>query len=363
MNYREVEILGPTDLGASGTKIIDLDIQDLLSTIELTWRTKVATVSDMTATHASCISKIELVDGSEILWSLSGEQAQALGWYGHGLPPLNDITVVQNDYMTSVIPIYFGRFPLDPDLAFDPKRFINPQLKITWDEDAANASVVVNELTVRAWAFDQKAISPRGFLMAKEIKAFTPVASAYEYTDLPTDYPYRLIMLRSASTDKNPFEVLDEFKLSEDHDKRVPFDLTGYEIFRKFVWPLGPNAQKVRLNETAGDAMALYLAPTYLQSGQVDYDADVVAADDDYTQVAYAGNKVTIAATVNYVPYLLSLEGYAPHFCMAIPLGRLDDIGDWFDPRVLGNVRLTTKGASAVGTSPAAQIVIQQLRA
>lgn len=362
MNYREIEVLGPTDLGTTGTEVIDINVQDVISALFLTWQTTVVTVSDMLDTHAACISKIELVDGSDVLWSLSGEQAQALGFYGHGYAPCNDISVVASDYMRSVLPIFFGRQLFDPELAFDPKRYTNPQLKITWDEDAANTSVVANELTVRGWAFDEKPVNPRGFLMAKEVKSYTPAASAYEYTDLPTDYPYRLLMMQLTSTDKNPFEVLDQFKLSEDHDKRVPIDMTGYEVFRTLIWPKGPFHQKVRLNETAADAMALYLAPTYLQSGQVDYDADVIAANDDFTQVAYAGNKVTIAATVELVPYLLSLSGYAPHFCWAVPLSDPNAIEDFYDVRRLGNLRLTLKGASAVGTSPTGAIVLEQMR-
>ena len=142
MNYREVEILGPTDLGAAGTKIIDIDLADPLSTIELIWRTKVVTVSDMLDTHVACISKIELVDGSDVLASLSGEEAQALAFYTMGRMPLNNITVVVDDYMESVIPIYFGRHVFDPLLAFEPRKFTKPQLKVTWDEDKANTSVL-----------------------------------------------------------------------------------------------------------------------------------------------------------------------------------------------------------------------------
>jgi len=363
MNYREVEILGPTDLGTTGTKTIDINIVDTISTIDLIWRTTVVTVSDMTAPHVACLSKIEIVDGSDVLFSLSGEMAQALAFYTQGHMPLNNITVVAADIMESVIPLFFGRHRFDPQLAFDPKKFQNPQLRVTWDEDAANASVVVNELTVRGWVFDQRAARPQGFLMSKEIKTYTPVANSYEYTDLPTDYPYRLLLFRSKSTDTEPLSVLNQFKLSEEHDKRVPLDMTGDEIFFTIVEPLGRITQKVRLNETAADAMALYLAPTFLHSGQIDMDGDVIAANDDYTQLAYANNVVTIAATAELVPYLLSLSGYCPHSCLAIPLGLLDDLDTWYDVRKLDNLRLTTQGGAAVGTSPSATIAIQQLRA
>lgn len=362
MRYREVEILGPTDLGPSGTKIVDIDIADAISTINLVWRTKVVTVSDMLAPHVACLSKIEIVDGSDVLYSMSGEMAQALAFYTQGRMPLNNITVVVDDYMESVIPINFGRFLFDHRLALDPKKFTNPQIRITWDEDAANTSVVVNELTVRSWVFDQFRPAPDGFLMSKEIKTYVPAANAYEYTDLPTDYPYRIILFRSKSTDTDPLSVLNQFRLSEDHDKRIPLDMTGKEIFFTINEPMGEIRQKVRLNETAADAMALYLAPTFLHSGQVEMDADVIAVDDDWTQLVYANNLVTIAATANFVPYLLSLSGYCPHSCLAVPLGRLDGPDSWFNVRKIGHLRLTTQGGAAVGTSPTATIAIQQLR-
>ena len=362
MNYREVELLSPADIGDTGTKIIDLDIADVLSTIELIWSSKVVTVSDMLAPHAACISKIEIVDGSDVHWSLSGEEAQALAFHTTGRMPLDEITVVAADYMRSVLPIYFGRKLLDPELAYDPKKFKNPQLKVTWNEDAANTSVVVNELVVRGWAFDEKVVTPKGFLMAKEIKSYTPAASTYEYTDMPTDHPYRLLMIQSEATDKNPFEVMDQIKLSEEHDKKIPLDMTGYEVFRKIIQPLGPISQNVRLNETAADAMALHLSPTYGHVVNVDYDDDVVAANDEHIQATFAGCIVTIGATVNKVPYRALVTGYAPHFCFAIPFGDLMNAGDWYDVTKLGHLRLTTLGASAVGTTPAARICLQQLR-
>ena len=88
----------------------------------------------------------------------------------------------------------------------------------------------------------------------------------------------------------------------------------------------------------------------------------MIAANDDFTQPTFAGCIVTIAATVSYVPYRLSLHGYAPNFCMAIPFGDIMDIADFYDVTKLGHLRLTTQGAAAVGTTPAARICLQQYR-
>lgn len=362
MNYREVELFAPADLGTTGTEVIDINIEDPLSSIELIWQTTVATVSDMTAPHAACISKVEIVDGSDVLCSMSGEELMALAHYTKMGWPLDEISVVAADYMRSVIPIYFGRKLFDPDLALDPRKFKNPQLKVTWDEDAANASVVANQLTVRGWAFDDRAISPRGFLMNKEIKSYTPAVNTHEYTTMPTDYPYRMLLLQSEATDKNPFEVLAQVKLSENHDKKIPYDMTGLELFQKLCRPLGPIHQNVRLNETAADAMALHLSPTYGHVCSVSYDADVIAANDDFTQPTFAGCIVTIAATVSYVPYRADVVGYAPNFCIGIPFGDIMNPNDDYDVTKLGHLQLEQVGAAAVGTTPAGRICLQQVR-
>jgi len=361
MNHREVELYAPKDLGASGTEVIDLDVADPLSAIELIFQTTVATAAVMTAPHVDCLSKIELVDGSDVLFSLSGQEAQALAFYTSGRMPLNDISLKATEYMRSVIPIYFGRKLFDRELALDPKKFKNLQLKITWDEDAANGSVTANQLTVRGWAFDKKVVTPIGFLMAKEIKSFTPAANTYEYTDLPTDYVYRLLMLRCASTTIEPNAQMAQIKISEDNDKRIPIDMTGEEVLQKLCAPFGEIEEDYQ-GADAVTASTIYGAPTSKVRVLKDLDFDVIAAGDDASQVTIAANKYSVDDGVNCKYYAFSARGYAPHFCLVIPAGDLMDINDWYNVTGIGSVKLITQGAAAVGTSPSAQVCLQQLR-
>ena len=361
MNYREVEIYAPKDLGTTGTEVIDIKVRDVLSSIELVWQTTVVTAALMTAPHVACISKIELVDGSDVLFSLSGEEAQALAFYGNAKMPLNRISLVAADYMQSVIPIYFGRKLLDKQLALDPTKFKNPQLKVTWDEDAANAAVVANQLTVRGWAFDEKKATPIGFLMSKEVKSYTPVVNAYVYTDLAVDHPYRLIMIRSKSTTHEPGAVLAQVKLSEDHDKRIPVDMTGDEIIQKICVSMGEIEETIK-GAAAVTATDIYAAPTAYVRALKDIDFDIIAAGDDASQITIANNKLSTDLAVLFKYYWFVVKGYCPHSCIAIPFGDLQEIDDWYDVTKLGSLRLTTQGAAAVGTSPETQIITQQLR-
>jgi hypothetical protein len=361
MNYREVEILAPKDLGAAGTEVIDINLIDPISSIELIWQTTVATVAVMTAPHVACLTKIELVDGSDVLFSLSGEEAQALAFYGNGYMPLNQISLVIGEYMKSVIPIMFGRKLFDRDLALLPTKFKNLQLKITWDEDAANASVLENQLTVRGWAFDQRAVTPKGFLMSKEIKSYTPVANTYEYTDMPVDYPYRFLMIRSKSTTLEPGVVLAQVKLSEEHDKRVPFDITGDEIIQKFIVPMGEVEEEYK-GAGAVTATDIYGAPTAIVRVMKDHSKISGAVTDTIGAVTITNNKYAAATAVGHYYHSFLARGFCPHSCLVIPCGDLADIEDWYDVTKVANLRLTNQGAAAVGTSPSAQICLQQMR-
>ncbi len=47
---------------------------------------------------------------------------------------------------------------------------------------------------------------------------------------------------------------------------------------------------------------------------------------------------------------------------LQIPFGLQNEIEDWFDVTKVGNLKLEIKGASSVGTSHTAEIVLQQLR-
>jgi len=362
MNYREVEIFAPADIDTAGTEVIDIKLADIISGIELIWDTTVVTVSAMLASHPTCISKVELIDGSDVLTALSGEQIQALAYHTKNGMPLNEISLTVGDHMRSVLPIYFGRKLFDPNLAFDPKKFRNPQLRVTWDEDAANTSVVVNSLTVRGWVFDEKVPSPAGFLIAKEIKNYTPANDTTEYTEMPLDYPYRCLMLQSYSTTLDPFATMVQVRLDEEHDKKVPLDLTGYEIFRKIVQPLGRLNQGVTL-DNAVTAKTLYLAPTYMHGINIQYDGTAfVTAQSKLAVPTFTNNKIALAASVDLKAQKAIVQGYAPYSCFAIPFGDLLDPADWYDVTKLGTLRLTTKGGADVGTSPKASIVLQQLR-
>jgi len=362
--YRTTTLLAAKDVGAAATEVIDINVKDVISRINLHWQTKIVTVSVELASLVEPITKIELVDGSDVLLSMSGEEAFALNYYDRKAMNDYEASLTVDDFSKVVISLDFGRWLWDTQWALDPKKFRSLQLKITHSEALANTSVVINELIVEAQVFDEKPVNPKGFLMNKEIFSYTPVNSASEFIDLPTDHTIRKLLLQSDSTDKNPFEVLDQVKLSEDNDKKIPFDLTGEEFYRtnSYLWP------KIQYNmilDAVVTAKTIFAVGAYHQLAgiNIEYDdTNFVTAQSNFALPTYTNNKIALGASVDIQGDRAEVTGQIPFSVLCWPFGDQMDDTDWYETKAIGSLQLINKGASAVGATPEAKIVLQQAR-
>jgi len=134
MNYRVADMLVEEAASSAGTKTVEIALTDVVSRILIRMTAQNGSDRCVQAAHpAQLISKIELVDGSEVLYSLSGLQVQALNYYDQLVTPDTEIIDGENNWQHACFMIDFGRFLWDPLLAFDPKKLSNTQLKITHD--------------------------------------------------------------------------------------------------------------------------------------------------------------------------------------------------------------------------------------
>lgn len=356
MNYRVAKILAPEDLGGAGTKVIDINVADVISRIDVIFRTQngASTFDDHPADN---ITKIELVDGSDVLFSLSGREAQALNFYDRLRPVDNHLTGSNGEWMRAVFGIDFGRFLFDPVLAFDPKKFINPQLKITWDENIACTTAGNNYLTVVAHLFDELKPTPTGFLMSKNIYTYTPEANAYEYIGLPTDRSFRKMLLGSHQEAFTFTQMVAEMRLSEDNDKRIPMDMTGDELFwlMKQIYPeYIENVYMVIAN--TGTEFRVTPFEDAVIVGQM-----CSSAQDIYGLYGNGGLAEFTTETNPETAYFLC-KGYIPHGLVSIPFGNQADFADWYDVTKFGSLVLRLKAGPTLGTTPLTQVITQQLR-
>lgn len=356
MNYRIAEVMAGQDLGPSGTKIVDLDIKDLISRLVVRWRPVGGSVTP--AAHpADSISKIELVAGSDILFSLSGNQAHALNIIEAPTPVFTHIHFAVGGTPMIDMNLDFGRRLYDPELAFDPNKFINPQLKITWNETTWDGLCGDHEIGVHAHCFDEKAVTPVGFLMTKEVKSYAPAANAYEYTDLPTDHVLRKLILQGQKYGSPPRTTVNAIKLSEDTDKRVPIDGDTYDL-EPILRQWSGEAIDRLIGQAATPSRNFYVTPGYMIHG-----AAVGRGQTLYFQFAAGdGGRIGIVPSTTAKNFEAILRGSFPHGCMCIPFGDQAVPDDWYDVTKVGNLKLRIKGGGGAASTDTVGVITQQLR-
>ena len=190
-----------------------------------------------------CITEIALVDGSEVIFAMDGACAIASYGYDMGKFPLHwhqELAGMSNYWC---IPITFGRWLTDPEWIFDPTRFRNPQIRITWNLSAVTAadsagSWIANDIAFSVWAkVMEEGARPRGYLMNKELKEFASLASGDEITYLPTDFNIRKVMVRAYKNCGQQNDAITNIKISQDEDKWIPVDLGSHDfLFLHYDW-------------------------------------------------------------------------------------------------------------------------------
>jgi len=269
----------------------------------------------------------------------------------------NYISRVDGDPNRCLIGINFGRYLWDPVLALDPTRFKAPQIKISWDEDVANTSATENECRVHAYLFDEFKPTLKGFLMSKEFYAYAPSADAYEHIDLPTDYVMRKLLIQALRKEQDPSGLVAEFKLSEDNDKRIPWDSTYLEEFYRHKTTYGLYEEMIHTRAPATSAK-IYVTPAIAQTvyGSLD------TPDLVFTGWSLDGGVVGIEAETAEHEARIGVSGWLPHGCLCFPFGQQNLVEDWYDVTRLGNLRLRIKAGSSAAATDTFRVVTQQFR-
>ena len=351
---RVAMLFSPQDVGTTATTVIDMDLLDPVSRLFIKFKAWNADSTNIEVPMAN-VTKVELVDGSDVLWTLTGKAVDAVSFFDRKKPELHSFSYVAAYGNESMLCLNFGRFPFDTMYALDPTRFRNLQLKVTHDENACNAGTVQNELTVWAEIFSGRKISPVGFFQVKEQYAYTPTVGGYEELELPTDFPLRTLYVQALLDNGYLGSEIGEFRLDEDNLKNIFYDGNYSELMRLFRPEFGKYEHKVFAY--AGDTLSEFntapsqeLCLTCTPLGTTEY---FVAIEHQFG----CANAVIADTATNVHIYA---SGYMPHGIGAIPFGDRQVPEDWYDPRNVGKLRLRLQGgAGATGTY---RIMTQQVR-
>ena len=356
-SYREVELLKKESIATAGTKTIDVNTVDPISAIDVIWK---KTNSNRTpiAHPGKIIKSIEVVDGADVLFSMNGQDAQALAYYQTGKVPGAMINYETGQWSMQHARIHFGRHLFDAIYALDPRRFNNLQIKIAHDLDLGGATGTVADLSVYLHCFDERQIEARGFLLSKEIYSFLPVANAWVYIDLPSDYPIRALMFGANECEDGPEYNLANIKVDEGNGKHILVESeTERYMFqtaaRDPLW-----LEHVIAKPSAGDTMlSLYCSPHWertlvavpTETGQ----------DTAYTSAAGCLYKFMDESGDIFEGFAM---GHVPFGQIYLPFGYGMDEWEYWDIGKSGSGKLSLQAGATPDTDEYVRAFCQQIR-
>jgi len=356
VKYRQSQLLAAKSITTAGTEVLDINVSEVISRITA----KITLTNNSwtpTGHPAVAMVKMELVDGADVLHSLRGSYTEAVAFYGTKKVPFNYANYTDNGMAVATFPIYFGRKLYDQQLALDPKRFKNLQLKMTHSYSLGGAAPDAATLEVWADLFDDFQPSPSGFLSAQSLWSKTLVASTIDYVELPTDYPIRLVLPAAFSNVEEPDINIDNIKLTEGFDKKTLFEMSTLNALQMYESNYPPFEEWMEGRGLTATDITFYLA------AQKDLNLLVhVSQDTDtYVNPIWTGGgirKVNCAATAT----LMALAtGRCPFGVFPLPMGDLDEIDSWWDVTKVGNARI--KMVTGAGSTAAQyELLVQQMR-
>jgi hypothetical protein len=347
MKYRDVELYYQQTLDNVGTKIMDLRTTDPISAIRFTFfGTNDATFNKENYLN-DVITKIELVDGSDQLLSLSMKEAQALQFRRTGKMPFMRPGESASGAQEEQVMILFGRYLWDTEYFMDLTKFRNPQLKITTNIAAIRAAGDAGFLTgtlqvsVDLLVIQEGAEASKGFMMAKNIYGFTGADSGDEHIDMPMDYPYLGLLLRAYQEGHDPDHNISKIKLNCDAGKYIPFDIRVKDLYRCEENDVG--IAELRQYIFRKDAEWVHHIITHdpivvFNPGIPGRIAGAYTAfNGQFKFNLRAHDNTPVAAEENTA---IIIRGSCPHSTVYIPFGIPENPATYFDPKVFGDIDL-----------------------
>ena len=364
MRLRKTYLVEDVTTLTNGTKIYDLDFTDPIMAIYLDFIGQRFDSSDTNRPYlVNSITKIEVVDGSDVLFSCTGSETAAVQLYHTGKLPFMAISSNHaGPYSREQVKLLFGRDENDTEFALDPKKFTNPQLKIThaYTESAGNWKANGQTMTVQALV-GEGAPQPRGYFMTKEIYSWAKGTSGDETIDLPRDYSYRFIMVQAIECATPVYAEFSHIKISCNFDEFVPLDETTEDLAHDNWNKYGMLSQQ---SECIGDGADLVIKCYYpfawnwggdVQSWNSGDECVVVRPYSGYVEVAKSDG---VALTPGQRA-LVTGQGFEYFDTEVIGFGNLMDETHWFDPKPWKSVRLILTQAQTAVTG---KVVLQQVR-
>jgi hypothetical protein len=223
------------------TIIVDLPEKDFLSQILVKVHTLNPAIVNAIMPISHFVRRLEVIDGSDVLYSLSGQEAQAMAYY-RGRTNVNPAGLqwsATDAY--DMFYIRFNRFNGDTKYLVNLSKLSNPQLRITYDNTVATIEgrlydVNPNTPTVRYTVVCDilRGTPPSNytgkFISSREVYNWNYVATGTEFIDIPRTDPIYGIGIRACYIACRSDTFFDRIRLNINNQEWIPFDIFYSEL-------------------------------------------------------------------------------------------------------------------------------------
>jgi hypothetical protein len=340
--YTYIENARP--LADSGEYVTDIKITDPITKLLFKFQATNGGTSNKAQTAADVVDEIAILDGANVIMSLTGKQIVALDAYLRGALGYHTITEAANASQNLFVTIPFGRWDEDTELALSPKSFSNPQIRVRWN--LANVRAVgatgfaTGSATFSAIAKVVETLPvPKGYRRYVKHYSFTSAASGTEVVELPTTAPIRAIMLGSLTTSGGALVGLSKVRVTLDQGKVVVFEMTPADL-KRIMWDMYYwFTYKHTFMAADGDTIYSILRERTAFSGfAATADTVVTISSNDTGAETLAVKTAGAAGTLQNVN--ADINGLCPHGYVYIPFGVYDDPNTWLQAQNYRSVRL-----------------------
>lgn len=367
--FREVYIEKDKTLADSGTLVTELAVVDPVSEIHIRFKAKNGATSNKNNPICKNISKIELVDGSTVIYSLNGFMAQSMSYYQRKQVPSMQRQGGPSENQEDHFVLRFGRWLWDPVFALVPAKFRNLQLKITWSLTASATEWLTAsaKITIIARVMEDMASEPSHYMMAKSHYSWTTAGSGDERIALPSDHPYALMLFRAWETEVKLYSTISNLKLSLDQDKDIPFDMESWDFLKMMENEYGIIQLEQHIYAGTEENIQTWLGvgETVVVTPETDptdpttfrAHANIYGVDSGHVNLVSRGSD---HATDTSGILQMIAKGQALNHCYCIPFGRMEDPNTYLPAPEYGDVKaIITQGNEGA----AANLALLQARA
>ena len=357
MKTRDYVLVNAQNISDSQTFTKDLKTGLKIQELRVIYQDQNGATSNTLGKLNAMVSKLEVLDGSDVLHSLSFRQEQARDYFLTGRLPFQQLSQAKDAIVIEEADIYFGRFPGDREFYLDTSRFSNAQLALTHALTvSASAGFVSGDgyLTVIAKLIEEGALPCRGFIMSKQADAYTTLGTGYRTTDLPLKNDYQSLMFGALETLIEPDVDISNYKLTRNDDSFVDFNLSATQILQENMRRLPQATQKINI---LPDTTFSWLGDLY---GRLVGRINLAGTTGKAVLTALAGEKLSGTMTTGETAEISAVSrGYCPHSFLEWVFGDGREVDDYFKVAGLSKAELIATDAAAGG---AYTVVTNQLR-